>query len=150
MCWQIKQISLVCRFCVIISNGCKTCRKSIYIYYVRAYRVIGDIWSMEVDLHGSEIAFASYYLDVSVRAAGKLMQAKHGQKQLMIWGLVITWFQSILWGFSRVWDKYAWQDWDLGNQRSSGEGMKTDFTCIRAIAAETTLFNLSLYGFGRI
>lgn len=34
--------------------------------------------------------------------------------------------------------------------RFSGEKMKTDFTCIRAIAAETTLFNLSLYGFGKI
>lgn len=34
--------------------------------------------------------------------------------------------------------------------RFSGEKMKTGFTCIRAIVAETTLFNLSLYGFGRI
>lgn len=34
--------------------------------------------------------------------------------------------------------------------RFSGEKMKTDFTCIRAIAAEITLVNLTLYGFGRI
>lgn len=34
--------------------------------------------------------------------------------------------------------------------RFSGEKMKTDFTCIRAIAAGTTFFKLSLYGFGRI
>lgn len=51
---------------------------------------------MEMDLCVSEIAFASYYFDVSVRAAGRLTQAKHGQKQLMNWGLVVIWFQSIL------------------------------------------------------
>lgn len=119
-------------------------------YYARAYRVISDIWSMEVDLHVSEIAFVNYYFDASVRAAERLTQAEHGQKQMMIWGLVIIWFQSILQGFSQVWDKHVWQDWDFSNQRFSGEKMKTDFTCIRAIAAGTTLFNLSLYGFGRI
>lgn len=62
---------------------------------------------MEMDLHISEIAFASYYFDVSVRVAGRLTEAKHGQKQLMIWGLVVIWFQSILRDFSEVWDKYA-------------------------------------------
>lgn len=62
---------------------------------------------MEMDLRVSEIAFARYYFDVSVRAAGRLTEAKHGQKQLMIWGLVIILFQSILQGFSQVWDKYA-------------------------------------------
>lgn len=62
---------------------------------------------MEMDLRVSEIAFASYYFDVSVRAAGRLTEAKHRQKQLMIWGLVIIQFQSILQGFSQVWDKYA-------------------------------------------
>jgi len=69
-----------------------------------------------MDLHVSEIAFASYYFDVPVRAAGRLTQAKHGQKQLMIWGLVIIWFQSIPQGFSPVWDKYTRQDWDSSNQ----------------------------------
>lgn len=62
---------------------------------------------MEMDLRVSESAFARYYFDVSVRAAGRLTEAKHGQKQLMIWGLVIILFQSILQGFSQVWDKYA-------------------------------------------
>lgn len=33
---------------------------------------------MEMDLHISEIAFVSHYFDVSVRAAGRLSQAKHG------------------------------------------------------------------------
>lgn len=33
---------------------------------------------MEMDLHISEIAFVSYYFDVSIRAAGRLTQAKHG------------------------------------------------------------------------
>lgn len=33
---------------------------------------------MEMDLHISEIAFVSYYFDVSIRAEGRLTQAKHG------------------------------------------------------------------------
>lgn len=60
---------------------------------------------MEVDLRVSEIAFVNYYFDASVRATERLTQTGHGQEQLMIWGLVIIWFQSILQGFSQVWDK---------------------------------------------
>lgn len=53
---------------------------------------------MEMDLHISEIVFVSYYFDMSITAEGRQHRLSMG-RNTVIWGLVIIWFQSILWVF---------------------------------------------------
>lgn len=64
----------------------------------------------------------------------------------MIWGSVIISKHSL--GFFSSLGQTCMTG--LGLQRFSGEKVKTDFAFISAIAAGTTLLNLSLYGLGKI